>query len=208
VARIQQAGGVASYRTTDVTVEAQVQALIEHAVRAYGGVDVLVSSAGAVTPARLLETTEENWDRTLAVNLKGHFLCAKHTVPAMLARGGGSIVFMGSVHGLIGAPELLAYAVAKGGLWTMTRNLARSYAADHIRVNYVNPGWVASEGETVNRRNLGFPDEWLAEQGRQLPMGRLQTPEDTGRVVVLLASDDATQITGTWFNVDGGQSMM
>jgi len=89
----------------------------------------------------------------------------------------------------------------------MTRNLARTYARDQITVNYINPGWVASEGEVVHRRELGYPDEWLEEQGRELvPLGRLQTPEDTAHVCVFLASKEGSQITATRFNVDGGLS--
>lgn len=208
VQHIRDAGGEASYVRADVTSEADCRALVEHAVRAYGGLDVLVSNAG-LYPRRLLpDLTEEIWDLTVDVNLKGHFLCCKHAIPRLIERGGGSIVFIGSVHGYAGGSDVLAYAAAKGGLWTMTRNLARTYAPQHIRVNYVNPGWVASEGEVQHRRELGYPDSWLEEQGRQLPMGRLQTPEDTAYVVVFLASDESTQVTATRFNVDGGLSLI
>jgi NAD(P)-dependent dehydrogenase (short-subunit alcohol dehydrogenase family) len=207
VSRIASAGGQARARSTDVTVESQVQDLIQDAVDAYGGLDVLVSNAGLYPRLELPDLTEEVWDLTVDVNLKGHYLLARHGIPQLQARGGGSIVFIGSVHGYMGGSDVLAYASAKGGLWTMTRNLARTYAKDQITVNYINPGWVASEGEVVHRRELGYPDEWLEEQGRELvPTGRLQTPEDTAHVCVLLASDAGTQITATRFNVDGGLS--
>ncbi len=204
---IREAGGQASYLRTDVTVEADCKALMDYAVSTYGHLDVLVSNAG-VYPRRLLpDLTEEIWDQTIDVNLKGQFFCCKHAIPHMIARGGGSIIIIGSVHGYTGGSDVLAYSAAKGGLWTMTRNLARTYAPNHIRVNYINPGWVASEGEVVHRRELGYPDDWLEEQGRKLPMGRLQTPEDTAHVVVLLASDESSQLTATRFNVDGGLSL-
>ena len=91
----------------------------------------------------------------------------------------------------------------------MTRNLARTYARQQIRVNYINPGWVASEGEVTHRRELGHSEEWLHQQGRTaVPSGRLQTPEDTAHVCVMLASDEASQITATRFNVDGGLSLV
>jgi len=200
-------GGEARALSTDVTVEGQVQALVEDTVKTYGGLDVLVSNAGLYPRMDLPELTEEVWDLTVDVNLKGHYLCAKHGIPKMAARGGGSLIFIGSVHGYMGAADVLAYASAKGGLWTMTRNLARTYARQQIRVNYVNPGWVASEGEVAHRRELGYADEWLEEQGgTMVPSGRLQTPEDTAHVCVLLASDEGTQITATRFNVDGGLS--
>jgi len=200
-------GGEARALSTDVTVEGQVQALVAGAVEAYGGLDVVVSNAGLYPRMELPELTEEVWDLTVDVNLKGHYLLSRQAIPHLQARGGGSLIFVGSVHGYMGGSDVLAYASAKGGLWTMTRNLARTYARDKITVNYINPGWVASEGEVVHRRELGYPDEWLEEQGKELvPTGRLQTPEDTGHVCVLLASDAGTQITATRFNVDGGLS--
>lgn len=209
VAAIRADGGQALALSTDVTVEGQVRALVQRTVETWGGLDVLVSNAGLYPRRELAELTEAIWDLTVDVNLKGHFLCAKHAVPALLARGGGSIIFIGSVHGYAGGSDVLGYAAAKGGLWTMTRNLARTYARRQIRVNYINPGWVASEGEVAHRRELGYTDEWLTEQGRTVvPSGRLQTPEDTARVCVLLASDESTQITATRFNVDGGLSLV
>ena len=209
VAKIRAAGGEARALSADVTVEDQVQALVQGTVEAYGGLDVLISNAGVYPRRELPELTEELWDLTVDVNLKGHFLCVRHAIPALLTRGGGSIVFIGSVHGYMGGSDVLAYASAKGGLWTMTRNLARTYAGQQIRVNYINPGWVASEGEVAHRRELGYSEEWLEEQGRMVvPSGRLQTPEDTAQVCVLLASDEASQITATRFNVDGGLSVI
>ncbi len=209
VAQIVADHGQAAALSTDVTVESQVQALVRHAQDLFGGLDVLVSNAGLYPRRELPDLTEDIWDLTVDVNLKGHFLCARHAIPAMLARGGGSIIFIGSVHGYMGGSDVLAYASAKGGLWTMTRNLARTYARQQIRVNYINPGWVASEGEVAHRRELGYPEEWLEEQGRTVvPSGRLQTPEDTAHVCVLLASDEGSQITATRFNVDGGLSLV
>ncbi len=208
VQQIREAGGEAGYCCADVTVEANCIALVQRAVEVYGGLDVLVSNAGRY-PRRLLpDLTEAIWDDTVDVNLKGHFLMCKHAIPRMIERGGGSIIFVGSVHGYTGGADVLAYAAAKGGLWTMTRNLARTYAPQHIRVNYINPGWVASEGEVLHRREMGYPDEWLEEEGQKQPMGRLQTPEDSAYVAVLLASDESTQLTATRFNVDGGLSLI
>jgi NAD(P)-dependent dehydrogenase (short-subunit alcohol dehydrogenase family) len=209
VALIREMGGQASDLQMDVKREADCHAFVVYAVDTYGGLDVLVSNAGIYPRRELPDLTQEIWDETVDVNLRGHFFCAKHAIPAMIARGGGSIIFIGSVHGSIGGSDVLAYAAAKGGLWTMTRNLARTYAKEHIRVNYINPGWVASEGEVRHRRELGYPDEWLEQQGRDLvPSGRLQTPEDSAHVAVLLASDESTQITATRFNVDGGLSLI
>lgn len=208
-AAIAAAGGAALAVPTDVTVAAQVEAMVARACAAWGGIDVLVSNAGVYPRRELADLSEEVWDLTIDVNLKGHYLCVRNVVPAMLRRGGGSIIFIGSVHGYTGGADVLGYAAAKGGLWTMTRNLARTFARQRIRVNYINPGWVASEGEVAHRQERGESLAWLEEQGRTaVPSGRLQTPEDTAHVCLLLASDDATQITATRFNVDGGLSLV
>ena len=208
VAQICDAGGEAAYLQTDVTIESQCEALMAFAVETYGGLDALVSNAGMYPRMTLPELTQQVWDETLDVNLRGHFYCVKHAIPHMVARGGGSIMFTASVHGYKGGEDVLAYAAAKGGLWVMTRNLARTYAAQQIRVNWINPGWVASEYEIEHRRRLGYPDEWLEEEGRNSPMGRLQTAEDTGHLCVFLTSDESTQLTATQFNVDGGWSVV
>ena len=193
----------------DVTSEQDCQAFVAFAVETYGGLDCLVSNAGTYPRRELPDLTQAIWDETVDVNLRGHFFCAKHAIPAMLTRGGGSIIFVGSVHGYTGGSDVLAYAAAKGGLWTMTRNLARTYARQQIGVNYINPGWVASEGEVRHRRELGQDEVWLAQQGRELvPMGRLQTADDSAHVAVLLASDESAQLTATRFNVDGGLSLV
>lgn len=209
VAQIRDAGGEAATMQMDVKSETDCHDFVALAVSTYGGLDVLVSNAGIYPRHELPDLTQEIWDETVDINLRGHFFCAKHAIPAMVERGGGSIIFVGSVHGYTGGSDVLAYSAAKGGLWTMTRNLARTYAHDRIRVNYINPGWVASEGEVRHRREMGYADEWLDEQGREfVPSGRLQTPEDSAHVVALLACDDSTQITATRFNVDGGLSLI
>ena len=110
VARISAAGGEARALSADVTVEDQVQALVQGTVEAYGGLDVVVSNAGLFPRRELPELTEDIWDITVDVNLKGHFLCVRHAVPALLARGGGSIIFIGSVHGYMGGSDVLAYS--------------------------------------------------------------------------------------------------
>jgi NAD(P)-dependent dehydrogenase (short-subunit alcohol dehydrogenase family) len=209
VMRIRAAGGEARWMQMDVTSEQDCQAFVALAVEAYGELDCLVSNAGRYPRRELPDLTQAIWDETVDVNLRGHFFCAKYAIPAMIRRGGGSIIFVGSVHGYTGGSDVLAYAAAKGGLWTMTRNLARTYAQHQIRVNYINPGWVASEGEIRHRRELGQDEAWLTQQGREVvPMGRLQAAEDSAHVAVLLASDESTQLTATRFNVDGGLSLV
>ena len=204
---IEQAGGHALFARTDVARAAECNACVEQAVSAFGRLDVLVNNAGIFPRARLADTTEEFWDEMLATDLKGPYQMCRAAVPMMQQVGGGSIINVGSIHGLVGSPELFAYAAAKGGLLTMTRNLARAFAGDHIRANYLIPGWVPSEGE-LHIRGLANQDlAWLLERGKSLPMGRLQTPEDAAKAILFLASDDSEQITGAIINTDGGSSV-
>jgi NAD(P)-dependent dehydrogenase (short-subunit alcohol dehydrogenase family) len=169
-------------------------------------VDILVNCAGIFPRADLLETDEELWDKVMDINLKGVYLCCRAAVPLMKKRGGGSIVNIGSTHATAGSTNLLAYSVSKGGLLTMTRNLARALAPDNIRVNCVNPGWVASDGEIALRVSEGHSAEWLREQGRNTPLGRLQTGEDVAAAVVFFTLPQACQINGQILSVDAGMS--
>lgn len=203
-AAIVAAGGEAAFCPTDVTREADCQRLVAFTVERYGGLDILVNNAGIFPRATLEETTEELWDRIMATNLKGVFFCCKHAVPAMRRRGGGSIINIGSVNGYVGGANLFAYSVSKGGLITLTRNLAAALARDRIRVNWVNPGWVITEKEIEIQAQEGHDADWIAEAGRRMPLGRHQLPEDAAHAVLFLASDESSQITGDSIDVDGG----
>lgn len=196
-------GRRAVYQAVDVRSPDGVRGMVDRAVTEFGGLDALVNCAGVFPVAPFLETSPEFWDRVLDINLKGVFLSCQAAVPAIARRGGGVIVNIGSLHAAAGSPERLAYAVSKGGVVTLTKNLARSLAQQRIRVNCVHPGWVASEGELELRRSLGSPDGWQEEEGKRLPFGRLQTPEDVAAMVVFLASDLADQITGQVVSVAG-----
>lgn len=207
VRRITAAGGAARFWQTDVSRAGDCQRVVDETIAAYGQVDVLVNNAGIFPRASLAETTEEFWDTIMATDLRGPYLLCQGVIPHMVRQGGGSIVNMGSIHGLGGAAELFAYATAKGGLLTMTKNLARAYARHRIRVNYVIPGWVASEGELVIRGREGHDMAWLREQGERQPMGRLQVPEDAASAVLFLASEESQQVTACVINTDGGASV-
>jgi NAD(P)-dependent dehydrogenase (short-subunit alcohol dehydrogenase family) len=208
VAAIRDAGGVAHALRCDVTDEAQCKALVGAALDAFGRLDVLVNNAGWYPRATLEETSVELWDQIMDVNLRGAFLCCKHAVPALRAAGGGSIVNIGSINGIQGLPNLVAYAAAKGGLLTLTRTLAGALVADRIRVNYVIPGWVLSEGEVALHTGRGVDVDELRAAGERMPLGRHQTPEDTAYAVVYLASDESAQVTGTIMHIDAGASTL
>ena len=208
VAAIRAAGGDAVFQRADVVHEDQCGALIAVAISSYGRLDVLVNNVGWFPRATLEETSTELWEQVLAVNLRSAFYCCKHAVPQLRAAGGGSIVNIGSINGIQGLPNVVAYAAAKGGLLSLTRTLAGAYARDRIRVNYVIPGWVLSEGELALQRRRGVSDEELRRAGAALPLGRHQTPEDTAYAVLYLASDESAQVTGTIMHVDAGASTL
>jgi NAD(P)-dependent dehydrogenase (short-subunit alcohol dehydrogenase family) len=207
VRRVREAGGAAVFQATDVSREADCRALVEAAVRQFGGVDVLVNNAGIFPRATLEETTEKLWDQIFAVNLKGVFFCCKYAMPVMRDRGGGSVINIGSINAYVGGGNLFAYSISKGGVLTLTRNLAASWARHKVRVNFLNPGWVITPGEIVVQGLEGHSAEWLEEQGRRMPLGRLQRPEDAAWAALYLASDESAMITGQAVNVDGGGSI-
>jgi len=205
--KIRLSGGTAVFQATDVRDEIGCRQAVESAVHQFGGLDVLVNNAGIYPRSTLEETTEAFWDEMLAVNLKGPFLMCKHAVPFIRQRGGGSITNTGSVHGLGGADNLFAYSVSKGGLLTMTKNLAVALAHDRIRVNFLIPGWVLSQTEIDIQRKEGREEDWLKQKGERLPMGRFQTPEDAANLVAFLASEEAMMVTGCVLKGDAGYSV-
>ncbi|HKN59731.1 MAG TPA: SDR family NAD(P)-dependent oxidoreductase [Candidatus Acidoferrales bacterium] len=206
-ARIRSAGGKAHFCIVNVKNEEQCSGLVEEAIRSFGRLDGLVNNAGWFPRATLEGTTTELWDEVMQVNLRGAFYCCKHATPVM-RKAGGSIVNMGSICGIQSLPNLVAYGAAKGGLLSLTRTLAGSLAEHRIRVNYVIPGWVLTEGELAVHKAQGREEETLRKEGEKVGLGRHQTPLDTAHAVVFLLSDDASQITGTVLHIDAGASTL
>lgn len=206
-ARLRAEGLHVEFVRTDARLEGQVTHAVGATLSRYGSLDILVNNVGCYPRALLSETTEQLWDNVMTLNLKSMFLFSKAAVPYMEKAGGGAIVNLGSSHAEVGLPELFAYSVSKGAIVTMTKNLAGALASKRIRVNCVNPGWVATEKEIAEREANGQSVEWLQERGKQLPLGRMQTGEDTAALVSFLVSDLASQITGQFIHVDGGKSV-
>jgi NAD(P)-dependent dehydrogenase (short-subunit alcohol dehydrogenase family) len=206
--KIRSEGGNAIFHSTDVTDEAQCNALVNAAVKKFGKLTGLINNAGWFPRATLEETTTELWDKILNLNLRGAFYVTKHAAPHMREAAGGSIVNMGSVCGIQGLPNLVAYAAAKGGMLSMTRTLAGALAADRIRVNYLIPGWIATEGELAIQKGEGRDASALESQGKKLPLGRMQTVQDAAYAAVYLLSDESSQVTGAILNVDAGVSTL
>jgi NAD(P)-dependent dehydrogenase (short-subunit alcohol dehydrogenase family) len=205
---IRSLKGESIYQHADVTSEKECSELIKSAIDNFGRIDILVNNAGHFPRATLEETSTELWDQVININLRGAFYCCKYAMPYMRHGGGGSVINIGSINGIQGLPTLIAYSSAKGGLLALTRTLAGAYAKDKIRVNYIIPGWVLTEGELAVHAREGTEEKALKQAGNTMPLGRQQTPEDIALSVVFLASDEASQITGAVLNIDAGVSTL
>jgi 3alpha(or 20beta)-hydroxysteroid dehydrogenase len=200
-AEVKASGGEATYVHLDVTNEEHWRAAVDTAVRRYGKLDILVNNAGILLRKAIEEMTVEEWDRIMAINLKGVFLGTKHAIPAMRSAGGGSIINISSTAGLVGSPGgSSAYIATKGGVRLFTKATAIQHAKDKIRCNSVHPGPIATE---MIRDTLENQELW-AQRLRRLPMGRAGTPEDVAYGVLYLASDESSYITGSELVIDGG----
>ena len=170
---------------------------------AMGDLDVLVNVAGIGSTTNAPDTPLEVWEQVFAVNARGTFLCCKHAIPGMVARGGGSIVNVGSIAALVGLRNRAAYCASKGAVVALTRALAVDHVGDGIRVNAVCPGTVDSPWVRRLVEDVGESLEGL--RARQ-PMGRLGTPAEISDAILYLASDAASFVTGTAFVIDGGMT--
>jgi len=189
----------------DVVSSGSVKAMIEHGERDLGGLDILVNNAGIVhrDDTDVEGTTEEAWDLTLNVNLKSIFLCSKYAVPALERTGGGSIVNIASIVALMGSyPAQIAYTASKGGIVSMSRELAVTLARRNIRVNAICPGLTA----TAMSSQLVADDQAYQLRRLHIPMGRMARPDEIASAVAFLASDASSYITGQTLSVDGGMT--
>ena len=205
---IEAAGGRAIATIGDVSAAEDAERMVAETVAGLGRLDVLVNNAG-IQPVdwyyRVEETPEEVWDRILGVNLKGTFLMSKYAIPRIREAGGGAVVNMASVQGLQSMPRVPSYAASKGGVLSLTRNMALDYAREHIRVNAVCPGTIDSEMVRASARAQGGDIEAnVRHYGSFHPMGRIGVPEDIAQAVLFLAGDRAAFITGEHLSVDGG----
>ncbi|PKW11342.1 NAD(P)-dependent dehydrogenase, short-chain alcohol dehydrogenase family [Streptomyces sp. 1222.5] len=204
VAELTAAGGEARYVRADLADAGQAKASVAEVVAAYGRIDCLVNSAGLTSRGTLLDTTPELFDEHIAVNLRGPFFAMQAAVADMLAREApGTIVnvITSSAHG--GQPFLAPYVAAKAGLMGLTRNAAHAHRWDRIRVNGLNIGWTATEGEDATQRAFhGGGDDWRDRAAERLPMGRLGRPDEIADFVVLLLSDRSGVVTGSVIDWD------
>jgi NAD(P)-dependent dehydrogenase (short-subunit alcohol dehydrogenase family) len=204
VASVNAAGGQAISLPGEVTRNADVRAMIDGVVGAYGRLDCAFNNAGIAgwqvdaAGKKTAEWSEEAFDRMIAVNLKGVWLCMRYELPQMQAQGGGAIVNTGSIAGLIGLPTSSAYVAAKHGVLGLTKTAAIEYADAGIRVNAVCPGFIKTRmtEDTMRRRGEAILT--------QVPLARMGNPEEIAEMVVWLCSDRASYVSGAAYNVDGG----
>jgi NAD(P)-dependent dehydrogenase (short-subunit alcohol dehydrogenase family) len=196
--------GIGTYLHADVSREAEVEALIAAAVDRHGRLQVMVNNAAVQIERELAETTEEQLDRILAVNLKGVFFGCKHAVRAMRPAGGGAIVNVASILGLVGDGILAAYCAAKGGVLGITRATAVQYGRDAIRCNAVCPGDIDTPLVQAYFNTAADPAALRAEVSAEYPLERIAEPREVARAVVFLASEDASFMSGQPLVVDGG----
>ena len=200
-AEIHEVGGEALYIHLDVTNAADWASAVEAAVSRYGRLDVLVNNAGITIRKNVEDTTEEDWDRIMAINAKGVFLGTKQAIPAMRESGGGSIVNISSTAGLVGSSYSGAsYAATKGAVRLFTKATAIQYAKEGIRCNSVHPGLL----ETPMTQDMLADAAHREERTQRIPLGRVGTAEDIAYGVLYLASDEASFVTGSELVIDGG----
>ena len=198
---INAAGGRATYAHLNVTSEADWSAAVAVAEEAYGKLNVLVNNAGILIRSSIEETSEDDLDRIMAVNVKGVFMGVKHAIPAMRRAGGGSIINISSTAGLVGSPgETAAYSATKGSVRLFTKSTAVQHASEQIRCNSIHPGPI----ETDMIKDMMESPEMLEKRMQRLPLKRIGKPEDISYGVIYLASDESSFVTGSELVIDGG----
>jgi NAD(P)-dependent dehydrogenase (short-subunit alcohol dehydrogenase family) len=191
-------------RIVDVSKENQVRDLVETAVTEWDGLDVMVNNAGVGIAATVPNTSEEDFERLVAVNLKGTFLGMKYAIPAIRNSGGGAVINMSSITGIVGVPERAVYGATKGGIYSLTRAAAIDHVAEGVRVNCIVPGTVDTpwlEKISANQQNR---EKAMQSMKARQPHGRFVSPEEIAAMAAYLASDEALSVIGAAMTVDGG----
>lgn len=193
-----------TFVTADLADVEACRAVVAAAVRDFGAVDILVNAAGLTDRGNILDTSPELYDRLMAVNLRAPFFLMQEAARIMRRQGsGGAIINIASMSALAGQPFIAAYSASKGGLATLTRNTAYALMRDRIRVNGLNIGWMASDGEDQMQKGYhGADDNWLDEAAAAQPFGRLIAPEEVARAVAFLAGSESGLMTGSMVNFD------
>ena len=200
---IVESGGQAKAAPGDVSDESAVQEVVAKAKEGWGPPEILVNNAGFLQLAPFVELSVEDFDRMIAVHLRGTFLCTRAVLPEMLERGSGVVVNIASQLGQIGAPDLCHYATANAGIVGLTKSLAREVSAQGVRVNAVAPGPINTELVFDN-----LPEAWRENKAAELPLGRFGEPHEVAETVAFLASDAAALYVGQTLGPNSGDVML
>ena len=211
-AEVKALGRRAQVLATDVTSGDNLKAMTERTRADFGRIDILVNNAGIYRAAPPLDVTEEHWDAVMGVNAKAVFFASQAVLPVMIAQKSGAIISLASMAGKVGSKGNLPYNASKAAVISITKSLALAHAGDGIRVNCVCPGFVETDMWTSVSRDLGAmaglsPEEFTRQRLTQVPLGRMERPEDVAKVIGFLASSRAGYMTGQAINVTGGLVM-
>jgi len=204
--QIKDAGFIAEGYALDISDSQACTALVDHAVTKFGAIDILVNNAGVNLPGVFHEVSNETIDRTLNVNVKGAMYLTRAALPHMLKNSRGSIVNMSSVNGLVSEPYLSVYSASKGAIVMFTRGIALDYAKTGIRCNAICPGWVDTPINHAHAKMLGGLDHVYKTIDSFQPIGRPGTSREIANVVLFLASDESSFMTGSIVSADGGMT--
>ena len=204
---VREAGGEGCFVQVDAADSAAVQRLVEETVRRYGRLDVFYANAGVVPGGTVEECTDEEWDRTMAINARSVYLACKYVVPVMKGQGGGSIVCTSSVAGLVGVKNRAAYSASKMAVIGLVKSVALDYVQDNVRINAICPGTVDTPSLHQRLQATGDYEAALRQFIGRQPMGRLGTADEIAHLALYLASDESGYMTGTYLVIDGGLSL-
>src|SRR3979411_592048 len=204
VSEIEKAGGRAFFESTDVTQLADCRRVVERALREFGRIDILFNNAGIIRRATVLDLSEDDWDRVMAVNVKSIYLLSREVIPHMQKAGGGTIINTASGWGLTGGPKAAVYCASKGAVVLLTKAMAVDHGPQHIRVNCICPGDTDTGMLREEARQLGEENSRFLAEAAKRPLGRVGAPEEIAQAALYLASDASSFVTGTALVVDGG----
>lgn len=201
---IIESGGQAFFEPMDVTRTADCRRLVERAIRKFGRIDILFNNAGIIRRATVLDLSEEDWDRVMAVNVKSIYLLSREVIPHMQKAGGGTIINTSSGWGLAGGAKATVYCASKGAVVLLTKAMAIDHGPQNIRVNCICPGDTDTEMLGEEAQQLGVQSSRFLADSAKRPLGRVGTPAEIAQAALYLASDASSFVTGTALVVDGG----
>lgn len=204
--QISENGGRAGYWHLDVTRESEVEEVFSKIRQQFGSIDILVNNAGIAGADKPTdEVSEQEWDKVMAINVKGVFFCTKHVIRHLREAGGGSIINLSSIYGLVGAPDIPPYHASKGAVRLMTKTDALLYAKEKIRVNSVHPGYIWTPlVEDLGKESPGGVEDFRKQLDSLHPLGHVGEPDDVAYGILYLASDESKFVTGSELVIDGG----